>query len=91
MVLKEDGSIWATGSNQDGQFGDGSTVSQQKFVKLAPFKNGARKFIFMSLMLMCFYLCAGSLFATTRATVDSTSTTPEIISTAKGLWNSGAN
>ena len=36
MILKNDGSIWATGSNQYGQFGDGTTTSRKAFVRLAP-------------------------------------------------------
>ena len=34
MVLKQDGSIWATGSNEYGQFGDGSTASEDRFVRI---------------------------------------------------------
>ena len=34
MVLKEDGSLLVTGSNEHGQFGDSSTVSENTFVKL---------------------------------------------------------
>ena len=42
MMLAEDGSIWATGSNQDGQFGDGSTTSEIRFAKLSIFDPGGR-------------------------------------------------
>ena len=45
MVLKEDGSIWATGSNKDGQFGDGSRTSQVVFVKIEPLYQGYARFI----------------------------------------------
>ena len=41
MVLEQGGSIWATGSNKDGQFGDGSIMSSTSFVRLAPFSNGS--------------------------------------------------
>ena len=40
MVVKEDNSIWATGSNEDGQFGDGSTDSTQSYARLSPFQSG---------------------------------------------------
>ena len=40
MVLNQDGSVWATGSNRDGQFGDGTTASKRFFVRLEPFRNG---------------------------------------------------
>ena len=40
MVLKQDGSIWATGSNRDGQFGDGTRTFQKTFVRLSPFGAG---------------------------------------------------
>ena len=40
MVLKQDGSIWATGSNKYGQFGDGSTKMEKSFFRLSPFGNG---------------------------------------------------
>ena len=40
MVLKEDGSIWATGSNRDAQFGDGTKIYQKSFVRLTPFRSG---------------------------------------------------
>ena len=35
MVLKEGDSLWVTGSNQHGQFGDGSTMFEKSFVELA--------------------------------------------------------
>ena len=34
MILKQDGSVWATGSNVHGQLGDGSTTDRQSFVKV---------------------------------------------------------
>ena len=40
MMVNHDGSIWATGSNKDGQFGDGTTKSERTFVRLTPFVNG---------------------------------------------------
>ena len=35
MVLKQDGSVWGTGSNEDGQLGDGSKTSRNSFVQVA--------------------------------------------------------
>ena len=43
MVLKEDGSLLVTGSNEHGQFGDSSTVSENTFVTLAARENGTRR------------------------------------------------
>ena len=40
MVLKQGGSVWATGSNKDGQFGDGRTDSTSNFIRLAPCCDG---------------------------------------------------
>ena len=34
MVLKQDGSVWATGSNEYGQLGDGTTTIRLTFVKV---------------------------------------------------------
>ena len=34
MILKQDGSVWATGYNTQGQLGDGSTSLKQGFVKV---------------------------------------------------------
>ena len=39
MVSTQDGSIWATGSNVYGQFGDGSTTSRNNFVTRKPLDN----------------------------------------------------
>ena len=36
MILKQDGSVWATGDNRYGQLGDGTTVHKQSFVKVVP-------------------------------------------------------
>ena len=33
MLLKQDGTVWATGGNEYGQLGDGSTTSTNGFVK----------------------------------------------------------
>ena len=32
FVLKEDGSVWVTGTNAHGQFGDGSTTSRWEII-----------------------------------------------------------
>ena len=34
MVLKKDGSVWATGYNANGQLGDGSTATKREFTKV---------------------------------------------------------
>ena len=34
MMVKQDGSVWATGSNIHGQLGDGSTTDRNSFVKV---------------------------------------------------------
>ena len=34
MMLKQDGSVWATGYNRNGQLGDGTTTSKTSFVKV---------------------------------------------------------
>ena len=31
VVVTEDNHVWAAGSNKDGQFGDGSTISRNSF------------------------------------------------------------
>merc|ERR1719174_23633 len=36
MVLKQDGSVWATGDNDEGQLGDGTTTQRQSFIKVVP-------------------------------------------------------
>ena len=35
LVLKEDGSVWATGWNGNGQLGDGTTIDKYTFVEVA--------------------------------------------------------
>lgn len=40
IMLAQDDSVWATGSNHDGQLGDGSTVSKSSFVQVV--SNGAQ-------------------------------------------------
>ena len=34
MVLKTDGTVWATGRNEYGQLGDGTTSNKHNFVKI---------------------------------------------------------
>ena len=36
MVLKKDGTVWATGYSRNGQLGDGTTKSKSNFVKVLP-------------------------------------------------------
>ena len=35
MVLKTDGTVWATGDNECGQLGDGTQVNKYTFVKVS--------------------------------------------------------
>ena len=35
MVLKTDGTVWATGRNDHGQLGDGTAIDKNTFVKVA--------------------------------------------------------
>ena len=39
MLIKRDGSIWATGSNRHGQFGDGTITYGAEFARLSLFDN----------------------------------------------------
>ncbi|MDG5813525.1 InlB B-repeat-containing protein [Chitinispirillales bacterium ANBcel5] len=34
MIIKEDGTLWATGSNRNGQFGNGTTESTNEFIQI---------------------------------------------------------
>ena len=34
MVIKQDGSVWATGANTTGHLGDGSTTNRHVFIKV---------------------------------------------------------
>ena len=36
LALQQDGSVWATGSNSNGQFGDGLKTSSKTFVQVVP-------------------------------------------------------
>ena len=49
MVLRQDGetpgSIWVTGSNKFGQFGDGTTTSKNNFIELKIPNSGAVNFL----------------------------------------------
>ena len=67
MVLKQDGSIWATGSNEYGQFGDGSTKSQNVFVEVVRFRTGTD--------MDCFHRCFYHLISTIHSIVGFANTT----------------
>ena len=45
MVLAHDGSMWTTGWNVHGQFGDGSTTSTIAFFRVLQVGNGGRRMI----------------------------------------------
>ena len=36
MILKSDGSLWATGNNEDGQLGDGTTSDRYTPISVIP-------------------------------------------------------
>ena len=36
MILKQDGSVWTTGDNEDGQLGDGTTATRHKYKMAVP-------------------------------------------------------
>ena len=36
LVLGQDGSVWASGKNNDGQLGDGTMISKNAFVRVIP-------------------------------------------------------
>ena len=40
MVLKTDGTVWATGYNGDGRLGDGTTSDKRSFVKVLSGQGG---------------------------------------------------
>ena len=42
MVLKDDDSLWGTGRNLHGQLGDGSTIAQNKYVRILPLHGECR-------------------------------------------------
>jgi alpha-tubulin suppressor-like RCC1 family protein len=42
LVLKQDGSLWATGQNDKGQFGDGTTNNRDTFGKVIPSDFGVQ-------------------------------------------------
>ena len=62
MVIKEDGSIWVTESNKDGQFGDGSTKPEKSFVKLLLFQTdvGHKTYIWTAAFVYSFALSLSS-------------------------------
>ena len=37
MVLKQDDTVWVTGNNGYGQFGDGTTTARRNVLKLGPY------------------------------------------------------
>ena len=55
MVLMQDGSIRAMGSNKDGQLGNGSKKSEKTVIALEPFDNGG--YIDTSIhVLLCYFI-----------------------------------
>ena len=42
MVLKQDGSVWATGANWKGQLGDQSRTTRRSFVLVQIFPDGGK-------------------------------------------------
>merc|ERR1712151_394146 len=42
IILKQDGSVLATGRNEEGQFGDGTTTSHNSFVEGMPSGSGVQ-------------------------------------------------
>ena len=41
MIIKHDGSLWATGANIYGQLGDGSTIDRSTYVRVLSPRDGA--------------------------------------------------
>ena len=37
MILKDDGSVWASGDNKQSQLGDGTSINRSRFVKVMTF------------------------------------------------------
>ena len=49
MVLKNDGTLWATGANEYGQLGDGSKTTRKTFVRVLP-----RSGVFWFSLISCY-------------------------------------
>ena len=65
MVIKEDGSVWATGSNEYGQLGVNGTKSAKTFLRLTEFSDGtANKHAIMSVSLRPAIMQAREIIAT---------------------------
>ena len=56
MILKQDGSVWATGKNKNGQLGDGTNTDRQIFVKVVSSGQCGTMVISLS-VCMCVCVC----------------------------------
>ena len=91
MVLKQDGSVWTTGKNSDGQLGDGSTTDKSSFAQVL---FGAAQVVAAGRDFSMVLKQDGSVWATGKnnhgqlgdGTVDSKSRFVQIISKGAKPW-----
>ena len=57
MVMNEHGDVWATGANDSGQLGDGSSVVKNKFVKVLSVNDGALVHGYVGVLDIQYYAC----------------------------------
>ena len=71
MVLKVDGSVWATGDNQYGQLGDDTFVSKTNFVKVMPSGRSYAHTSTRGYYHLCVTRCSSTIFAVKTAGQDT--------------------